>query len=62
LMAALVAIFGAEFFPRCKERREIEALRASLAGEIPLYLDLPINTREILMTLKEALGKGQQGE
>jgi hypothetical protein len=61
-MAALVAIFGAEFFPRCKERREIEALRASLAGEIPLYLDLPINTREILMTLKEALGKGQQGE
>jgi hypothetical protein len=35
LIAALVAIFGAEFVARCKERREIEALRASLAGEIP---------------------------
>jgi hypothetical protein len=60
LIAALVAIFGADFFARGKERREIEAVRASLAGEIPLYVDLLIKTREILMTLKEAFGKGQQ--
>jgi hypothetical protein len=59
LIAALVAIFGAEFFARGKERREIEALRASF-GRDPLYIDLLIKTREILMTLKEAFGKGQQ--
>jgi hypothetical protein len=30
--------------------------------KIPLYVDLLIKTREILMTLKEAFGKGQQSQ
>jgi hypothetical protein len=48
LLAALIAIFGAEFFARCKERREIQTLRATLAVEIRQYIDILIKTREIL--------------
>ncbi len=32
LLAAIVAVGGPEFFARLKERREIKALRAALAG------------------------------
>jgi hypothetical protein len=60
LVAALIAIFGAEFFARCKERREIQALRASLAGEIRLYFDLLTETRQILTIRKEEFHSGEQ--
>jgi hypothetical protein len=39
-----------EFFAGRKERREVAALRATLAAEIRLYIDLLIKTREILKT------------
>jgi hypothetical protein len=57
LIAALVAIFGAEFFARCKERREIEGLRASLAGEIPLYVE-PLRVDRRLFRLSHAAMAG----
>ena len=48
LLAALFAVFGAEVFARCKERREIQALRAMLAVEIRESIGILITTREIL--------------
>ena len=60
LLAALVAVLGAEFFARCKERREIQALRASLASEIRLYVDLLIMARLFLTRGKEAFRLGAE--
>jgi hypothetical protein len=59
LIAALVAVFGAEVFARCKERREVQALRASLASEIRLYVDLLIEARYRLTKGKEAFRSGK---
>jgi hypothetical protein len=60
LIAALVAVFGAEVFARCKEQREIEALRAALASEVRLYVGFLISARQILTRSKEAFRKGEQ--
>ena len=60
LIAALVAVLGAEAFARLKERREIRALRASLASEMRLYVQLLISTREILTKRKEAFRIGDE--
>lgn len=62
LVAALFAVFGAEFFARRKERREVHALRVSLAGEIRLYVDLLIRTHHALTVRKEAFRKGLSQE
>jgi hypothetical protein len=52
--------WAAEGFARLKEWREIKALRASLAAEIRLYVELPIKTREILKTIEPQFGPGEQ--
>jgi hypothetical protein len=52
LLAAGVAVGGAEFFARMKEWRERKALRASLAAEIRLYVEFFIKTHEILTRLE----------
>ena len=52
--AAVIAVGGTEFFARRKERREIEALLASLAAEIRLYVDLLIKTRYLLKVREKA--------
>jgi hypothetical protein len=48
ILAALIAVSVPECFARRRDRREIEALRKALAGEIRLYIDLLINIRDIL--------------
>jgi hypothetical protein len=60
LLAACIAVFGAEIFARCKERREIQALRASLASEIRLYVDLLIKMRGVMTKIKEVYRSGGQ--
>jgi hypothetical protein len=52
IVAAVLAVGGPEFFASRRAWREIEALRAALAGEIRFYVDLLTNMREIL-TLPE---------
>jgi hypothetical protein len=48
IVAAVIAVSVPEVFARRRDKRVIEALRASLAGEIRLYVDLLTNTREML--------------
>jgi hypothetical protein len=62
LLAALVAVLGSEVFARRKERREIQALRDSLASEIRLYFDLLIKGRQVLTRSKEAFRSGGQAQ
>ena len=61
LLAAIIAVGGPEFFARLKERREIKALRAALAGEIRLYVDLLISTRHLLKVRDETFYAGPTG-
>ena len=60
VLAALIAVLGTEYFARRKERREIRALRASLASEIRMYVHSLINTRFILTLRKEAFQMGEE--
>lgn len=39
-LAAVIVIGGGEFFTRCKERREVDAIRTSLAVEIQQFIDI----------------------
>jgi hypothetical protein len=55
LLAALIAVGGAEWRAR-------KALRASLASEIRLYVDLLIKTREMLTRTKEEFRSGKQAQ
>jgi hypothetical protein len=52
IAAAGIAVGGPEFFARRRAPREVEALRASLAAEVPLYVDLLIKTREMLKSFR----------
>ena len=46
--AAVIVVGGTEWFARRRDRREVAAIRASLAVEIRQYIDTLIKTREIL--------------
>jgi hypothetical protein len=56
-LAALLAAFIAVVIPEWRAR---EALRASLATEIRLYVDLLIKTRDILARSREEFRSGKQ--
>jgi hypothetical protein len=51
VVAAIIAVGGAELFARLKECREREAILLSLATEVRAYLDLLIRKREIIQRL-----------
>ena len=57
LLAALFAVFGAEVFARCKERREIQALRAMLAVEIRSFLNVLIEIHQSLTLMEFPSGE-----
>jgi hypothetical protein len=50
LLAALVAVLGAEWFAHRKERREAAAIRASLAVEVQQYIDTLLRVRDLIRT------------
>jgi hypothetical protein len=60
LIAGLFAVFAAFIAVVVPEWRARKALRASLASEIRLYIDLLIKTREILTRNKEEFRSGKQ--
>jgi hypothetical protein len=51
LIAAVVAIGGAEFFARRKERREIDGIRVALAVEALRLMDTMIETHTVLVNM-----------
>jgi hypothetical protein len=46
--AAVIVVGGGEFFARCKERREVDAIRASLAVEIQQFIDTLLRARAMI--------------
>ena len=60
LIAGLVALLAAVIAVGGSEWRARKALRASLASEIRLYVDLLIKTRETLMRREEKFLSGKQ--
>ena len=57
IVAALIAVFGAEFFAWLRARREDKAVRASLAVEIRSLLNVLIDTHEILTLMEFPTGQ-----
>jgi|SRR5208337_2961690 len=55
--AAVIAVGGQEFFARWKERREIKALRDSLAVEIRSFLNVLIDTHKVLSSTEFMTGE-----
>jgi hypothetical protein len=51
LLAAILAVFGAEFFARRKERRETEGIRVALAVEARRLMDTMIETHAVLINM-----------
>lgn len=51
LLAAILAVFGAEFFARRKERRETEGIRIALAVEARRLMDTMIETHAVLVNM-----------
>ena len=51
LLAALVAVLGAEWFAHRKERREAAAIRASLAVEVQQFIDTLLRVRGMIQAL-----------
>jgi hypothetical protein len=50
LLAALVAVLGAEWFAHRKERREAAAIRAAVAVEVQQFIDTLLRVREMIRT------------
>ena len=57
IVAALIAVFGAEFFAWLRARREDKAVRASLAVEIRSLLNILIDTHQILTLMEFPTGR-----
>ena len=57
ILAALIAVFGAEFFAWLRARREDKAVRASLAVEMRSLLNILIDTHHILTSMKFPTGQ-----
>lgn len=60
LLAAVIVVCGGEFFARCKERREVAAIRTSLGVEIRHFVVIVILTRKVLISSRSAFKKGAQ--
>lgn len=50
LLAALVAVLGAEWFAHRRDRREVAAIRASVAVEVQQFIDTLLRVREMIRT------------
>ena len=57
ILAALIAVFGREFFAWLRARREDKAVRASLAVEMRSLLNVLIDTHDILTSMKFTMGQ-----